>query len=112
MQASSPDILIDTTAGVRTLTFNRLDKKNAFTPAMYAAMADTLEQGAVDAAVRVLVIQGDVTVFSAGNDIEDFLNPPPASADAPVQRFLRALASFPKPIVAAVCGPAGGSGTT
>jgi enoyl-CoA hydratase/carnithine racemase len=115
MQASTPDILIDTTAGVRTLTFKRLDKKNAFTPAMYAAMADALEQGVADAAVRVVVIQGDVTVFSAGNDIEDFMNPAPASPDAPdapVLRFLRALARFPKPIVAAVCGPAVGIGTT
>ena len=43
MQSTTPDILIDTTAGVRTLTFNRLDKKNAFTPAMYAAMADALD---------------------------------------------------------------------
>ena len=112
MQASTSDILIDTTAGVRTLTFNRLDKKNAFTPAMYAAMADALEQGAQEAAVRVLVIQGHVAVFSAGNDIEDFMNPAPASPDAPVLRFLRALATFPKPIVAAVCGPAVGIGTT
>lgn len=112
MPTTTPDLLIDTAAGVCTLTFNRLDKKNAFTPAMYAAMADALEQGGQDATVRVVVIQGDVTVFSAGNDIEDFMNPAPASPDAPVLRFLRALATFPKPIVAAVCGPAVGIGTT
>lgn len=106
------DILIDTTAGVRTITFNRLDKKNSLTQAMYAAMADALEQGAGDAAVRVVVIQGDITVFSAGNDIGDFLNQKPATHESPVFRFLRAIASFPKPIVAAVCGPAVGIGTT
>lgn len=106
------DILIDTTAGVRTITFNRLDKKNSLTQAMYAAMADALEQGADDAAVRVVVIQGDITVFSAGNDIGDFLNQKPATHESPVFRFLRAIASFPKPIVAAVCGPAVGIGTT
>ena len=106
------DILIDTTAGVRTITFNRLDKKNSLTQAMYGAMADALEQGADDAAVRVVVIQGDITVFSAGNDIGDFLNQKPATHESPVFRFLRAIASFPKPIVAAVCGPAVGIGTT
>ena len=59
MPTTTPDLLIDTAAGVCTLTFNRLDKKNAFTPAMYAAMADALEQGAQDATVRVVVIQGE-----------------------------------------------------
>jgi enoyl-CoA hydratase/carnithine racemase len=51
-------------------------------------------------------------VFSAGNDIGDFLAAPPSHEDAPVFRFLRGLASFPKPVVAAVCGPAVGIGTT
>ncbi len=59
-----------------------------------------------------MVLQGDPTVFSAGNDIGDFLQQPPSSQDSPVFRFLRAIASFPKPVIAAVCGPAVGIGTT
>jgi enoyl-CoA hydratase/carnithine racemase len=106
------DILIDTTDSVTTLTINRVDKKNSFTSAMYAACADALEQAKADVAVRVVVIQGDVTVFSAGNDIGDFLGNPPRNTEAPVFRFLRAIASFPKPLIAAVCGPAVGIGTT
>jgi enoyl-CoA hydratase/carnithine racemase len=106
------DILTDTSDGVMTLTFNRVDKKNSFTEAMYAACADVLEQARADASVRVLVIQGHATVFCAGNDIKDFLNSPPSTPDAAVFRFLRALATFPKPVVAAVCGPAVGIGTT
>jgi len=58
------------------------------------------------------VIQGHETVFSAGNDIGDFLSQPPTGPEAPVFRFLRAIATFPKPLVAAVCGPAVGVGTT
>ena len=58
------------------------------------------------------VLQGHETVFSAGNDIGDFLNKPPAGMDSPVFRFLRGIASFPKPLLAAVCGPAVGVGTT
>ena len=110
------DILTHTEAGVTTLTLNRVDKKNSITAAMYAAMADALLQAEQDTAVRAVVIQGHVTIFSAGNDIGDFLNAPPrvqgGNQETPVMRFLRGISTFPKPLVAAVCGPAVGIGTT
>lgn len=106
------DILIDTVEGVMTITLNRVDKKNAFTQAMYATCTAALEQAQVDTAVRTAVIQGHATVFSAGNDIGDFLSGAPATQDSPVFTFLRTIAQFPKPLVAAVCGPAVGIGTT
>ena len=106
------DILVHTEAGVTTITLNRVDKKNSITAAMYATMADALDQAQADAAVRVVLLQGDVTIFSAGNDIGDFLNKPPAGEQSPVFRFLHGIAAFPKPLVAAVCGPAVGIGTT
>ena len=106
------DLLIHTEAGVTTITLNRVDQKHSITSAMYAAMADALVAAEADAAVRVVLLQGDATVFSAGNDIGDFLNKPPAGQDSPVFRFLHGIAAFPKPIVAAVCGPAVGIGTT
>lgn len=106
------DILIHTESGVQTLTINRVAKKNSLTPAMYAALASALTASALDDAVRVTVIQGDVTVFCAGNDIEDFLQRKPADCESPAFVFLRAIAQYPKPLVAAVCGPAVGVGTT
>ena len=106
------EILIDTSAGVMTITLNRVDKKNSITSAMYAAMADALMQAESDAAVRALVFQGHETIFSAGNDIGDFLNAPISTQDSPVFRFLRGISTFPKPVLAAVCGPAVGIGTT
>jgi enoyl-CoA hydratase/carnithine racemase len=106
------DILIDTTGGVTTVTLNRVEKKNSLTAAMYAAMADALAQAEADAAIRAVVFQGHETIFSAGNDIGDFLNAPPATQDSPVFRFLRAISTFSKPVLAAVCGPAVGIGTT
>jgi enoyl-CoA hydratase/carnithine racemase len=109
---SISEIRVHSEAGVTTLTLNRVERKNAFTQAMYGACADALAAAAQDPAVRVFVIQGHETVFSAGNDIADFLNRPPASEEAPVFRFLRGLATFPKPLLAAVCGPAVGVGTT
>jgi enoyl-CoA hydratase/carnithine racemase len=106
------DILVHTEAGVCTITFNRPDKKNSITAAMYGTMADALQTAQDDAAVRCVVFQGSETMFSAGNDIADFLNNPPAGTGSPVFRFLRGIAQFPKPLVAAVCGPAVGVGTT
>ena len=106
------DILVHAEAGVTTISFNRLERKNSITAAMYASMADALEQAAADAAVRVVVFQGHETVFSAGNDIGDFLNAPPSTPESPVFRFMRGIAAFPKPVLAAVAGPAVGIGTT
>jgi enoyl-CoA hydratase/carnithine racemase len=106
------DILTDITAGVMTITLNRVEKKNSITAAMYATMADALVQAEADPAVRAVVFQGHETIFSAGNDIGDFLNAPPATSESPVFRFLRGISTFPKPVLAAVCGPAVGIGTT
>ncbi|MBP6007178.1 MAG: enoyl-CoA hydratase [Rhodoferax sp.] len=106
------DILIDTTGGVTTLTINRVGKKNSLTADMYSQLAQALTDAQSDAAVRVVVVQGHETIFSAGNDIADFLKSPPTSLDAPVFHFLRAISTFAKPIVAAVCGPVVGIGTT
>ena len=112
MSENTQDILVHAEAGVMTVTLNRLARKNSITSAMYAAMADALEGAKADASVRVVVLQGHETIFSAGNDIGDFQNQPPAGEGSPVWRFLRGIAAFPKPIIAAVCGPAVGVGTT
>ena len=106
------EILQHQDAGVLTLTFNRVERKNSINVAMYDALATAIAQATDDAATRVVVIQGHETVFSAGNDIEDFLKNKPAGDDSPVFRFLRGIAAFPKPLIAAVCGPAVGIGTT
>ena len=98
--------------GVLTLTLNRVDKKNALTADMYASLADGLAQAAANKDVRVVLLQGHESVFSAGNDIADFLQQPPADANSPVSRFLHGIAAFHKPLLASVCGPAVGVGTT
>jgi enoyl-CoA hydratase/carnithine racemase len=110
--SSHADIRVLTEDGVATITLNRVSRKNALTADMYAALADVFKQAQDSAEVRVVVIQGDETVFCAGNDIADFLQNPPNSEQSPVFAFLMALATFPKPLVASVCGPAVGIGTT
>ena len=106
------DILTGDIDGVMTITINRVEKKNALTAAMYAAMADALQRATNDATIRVAVLQGHESIFSAGNDIGDFLDRPPTTNDSPVYRFLHGIANFPKPLIGAVCGAAVGVGTT
>ena len=98
--------------GVATIEIARPEKKNALTLAMYQAMADAIAAARADAAVRALLITGQPGVFTSGNDLEDFMQRPPQGADSPVFRFLKGIATFPKPLLAAVCGPAVGVGTT
>ncbi len=106
------EILTQIAGGVMTLTFNRPDKKNALTAEMYAALADGFAAAEADPAVRVILLTGAGGAFTAGNDLQDFLARPATGDDAPVSRFLRALASATKPLVAAVQGVAVGVGTT
>lgn len=105
-------ILVDDADGVRTVTINRADKKNALTSAMYATMADALAGAEETPSIRAIVFQGTDGVFTAGNDLKDFLNNPPSGPDSPVSRFLVGIATASVPIVAAVDGPAVGVGTT
>lgn len=108
---TDPHLLVHRDGGVVTIEFSHREKKNAITTGMYAAMADTLRDAAADDAVCVVLVQGQPDLFSSGNDLRDFLAPPD-SGERPAHRLLRTIASFPKPIVAAVGGPAIGIGTT
>lgn len=106
------DIRISRHDGVCSIRFNRPDKKNAITAAMYQTMADALADAAADASVRAIVFGGLPAIFTAGNDLEDFRNNPPQGANSPVYRFMHQLAQAEKPVVAAVSGAAIGIGTT
>ncbi len=106
------DILTEKKDGVLTIELNRPDKKNAITSGMYRTMAEALEAAEADAAVRAILFHGRSGVFTAGNDLEDFMKRPPAGEDAPVFQFLQRLSHAPKPLVAAVTGAAVGIGTT
>jgi enoyl-CoA hydratase/carnithine racemase len=101
-----------TANGVARIEIARPEKKNAITAAMYQAMADAIAAANDDGAVRALLIHGQKDIFTAGNDLEDFMRNPPSGMDAPVFRFMQALGYCEKPVVAAVNGAAVGIGTT
>jgi enoyl-CoA hydratase/carnithine racemase len=107
------DILTSKANGILTIEFNRPEKKNAITSAMYQSMADALKDAESDTTIRSIVIIGKPEIFTAGNDLEDFLKNSSAEVgDRPVAQFMRALSGASKPVVAAVAGNAVGIGTT
>ncbi|MAG76097.1 MAG: crotonase [Colwelliaceae bacterium] len=104
-------ILTNLDNGVFTITLNRLDKKNALTSAMYLSLTEHFSYASESDDVRCLVIQGNENCFCAGNDLADFLNAK-SDEELPAFQFIQRLASFDKPIIAAVAGAAVGIGTT
>ena len=105
------DILVDRSDRVMTITFNRPRQKNALTHAMYATLADSLEEADKDDTVRAILFTGAGDAFTAGNDLKDFMQPFP-DGKPPVWRFLENILHAEKPIVSAVNGPAIGVGLT
>ena len=97
---------------VARIRFDRLDKKNAITAEMYAMLADALAAADADREVRAILLHGTADCFTAGNDLADFLQRPPADESSPTWRFFKVLPNLAKPVVAAVGGPAVGIGTT
>lgn len=114
-QASHPsahsELRVAVEGGICTITLARPAKKNAFTNAMYAALADALE-ALPDTDCRCIVLQAEGDAFSAGNDLNDFLELESFDANTPVVRVLTCLARMDIPLVAAVDGVAVGIGTT
>lgn len=106
------EVMVFEAAGVLTLQLNRPSRKNALTSSMYSMLVDGLDTALERTSVKVVLIDGGPAAFCAGNDIGDFLENPPAREDSPVFRFMSSIATFPLPIVAAVCGAAVGVGTT
>jgi len=80
---------------------------------MYGILVDAFAEAETDDDTRALLLSGEGASFTAGNDLKDFLNAPAvAEPDHVISRFLRALSSFSKVLIAAVHGPTVGIGVT
>lgn len=108
---STKNILTTITDKVLTLEISRPDKKNALTGEMYHQMAEALSSANLDNKISVVLIKGQVDLFTSGNDVKDFLNRDPSKEPEAI-KFLKIISCFNKPIVAAVGGDAIGIGTT
>jgi enoyl-CoA hydratase/carnithine racemase len=106
------EIITERSESVLRVQLNRPMKRNAMTSRMYAMLTDVFNNAAKDEHTRVVLWHGAGDSFSAGNDIEDFLENPPGPGDSPQARLMNALVDFDKPLIAAVHGAAIGGGTT
>lgn len=104
-------ILSDLQNNVLTITLNRFDKKNALNTEMYQELCRLFSHAKQQNDVHCVLIQGNEQCFCAGNDLADFIKHANDDELAAFS-FVKEIASFNKPIVAAVAGPAVGIGTT
>lgn len=98
--------------GVLRLVMARPEKKNALTGAMYDTMRHALDEAMGDGSIGVVLFEGAGGAFTAGNDLNDFLSYAGDFSNSPALNFVRAVAAFAKPMVAAVDGVAVGVGAT
>jgi enoyl-CoA hydratase/carnithine racemase len=66
------DVLVTQSGSILEVLFNRPEKKNALTRAMYAAVVDAFRHADGDASIRVVLLSGVGDTFTSGNDIKDF----------------------------------------
>lgn len=112
MTNTSEYIHVEEADRILTIRMDRPEKKNALTQDMYGAIKAALTQAEEDSNIRVAMITGSESCFTAGNDLGDFLHASSFRPDNPVVDFLHVLRTFNKPLVAAVNGVAVGVGTT
>ena len=109
-------LIVSDEEATRVITLRRPEKKNAITQDMYRAMSDAIDKAQNNSDIRCIIITGGSGVFTAGNDLEDFLKDGTSNSDVPrasnAVKFLYSLAHNVKPIIAAVDGVAIGIGTT
>ncbi len=99
----------DPHSGVRQLTMDRPDKKNALDVESYVALTAALRAADADASVHAIILTGAGGAFTSGNDLADFLH---LRDPTPALTLLRALVVIQTPLIAAVEGPAVGIGAT
>ncbi len=111
---SQDHIIVSRDGAVLEIRFNRPEKKNAITNAMYGVIADAVAGAQTDDSIGAVLFTANGDFFSAGNDIKDFAAQSAGAFDGPrhVGRFLEEVIKAEKPIVAAVQGHAVGVGTT
>ncbi len=112
MQNTHALVTTEQADNILKVTLNRLEKKNALTFQMYEALTEAFQYAQTQENIHVLFITGGADIFTAGNDLQDFLAGPLDYQSTPIARFISALIAFPKPLVAAVNGHAVGIGTT
>jgi enoyl-CoA hydratase/carnithine racemase len=106
------ELIVTAAAGITEVRFNRPEKKNALTRAMYDGVVAAFASADADPAIRVVLLTGTGDTFTSGNDIKDFQQRAASRNSSAASPFLTALSTLRKPLIAAVNGAAIGVGTT
>jgi enoyl-CoA hydratase/carnithine racemase len=106
------ELIVTRAHGVMEIRFNRPEKKNALTRAMYDGVVAAFAAAETEPEIRVIMLTGTGDTFTSGNDIKDFQQRAGNSNAPAASPFLTALAALEKPLIAAVNGAAIGVGTT
>jgi enoyl-CoA hydratase/carnithine racemase len=106
------DVLVSRDGPVLVLTLARPQKKNALTGSMYEALIEAFQNAEQDEDIAVILLRGSGGVFTAGNDIGDFIAHASSPQTMAASRFVEKLAELEVPLVLAIEGPAIGIGTT
>jgi enoyl-CoA hydratase/carnithine racemase len=107
-------IRFDDDAGVRTITLDRPEARNALTSDAFASLDRTLRETTGDDGIGAVIVTGaGREAFCAGQDLKEIPEIDPlALGSHPFHAFIETLNGFPKPLVAAVRGVAVGAGVT
>lgn len=107
------NIVVTEERATRVITLRRPSKKNAITQDMYREMSRAIDTAQNNPEIRCMIITGGSGVFTAGDDIDDFMQAGEANSETLTDgaRFLYSLALNVKPIIAAVDGASIGMGT-
>ena len=98
--------------GILKIELNRPQKRNALTLDMYTEFAELLNTAQANPEIRIVLVSATGDNYSAGNDIQDFLDHPPGDGESPQKQMIDALRMLDKPLIGAVRGAAVGSGAT
>jgi enoyl-CoA hydratase/carnithine racemase len=109
---STGHIGYDVDDSIATITINRPDKRNAMSWAVLNDFLATVSRAGQDDQARVVVVTGTGGAFCAGTDLSDLSGTPAGERSRTASREGPAwpLVACPKPVVAAVDGPAVGMG--
>ena len=117
--ASAPVLLREDLGEIALFTLNRPEARNSLSEALLAALTDSLAEIATDRRVRAVVLAANGPAFSAGHDMKE-MTARRSDADRGRAYFkqlmdacatmMQAIVHLPKPVIAAVQGPASAAG--
>ncbi|NRG45546.1 enoyl-CoA hydratase [Bacillus sp. CRN 9] len=113
MESTASDLLVEVKTGVMTLTLNRPESLNSFSPVIIEGLKESLTKAKEDANIKVVVLKGAGRAFSAGGDVKRMGSGSPLGTYEHIGKLnelIVQMSKLEKPIIAAVHGYAAGAG--